>query len=53
MNVYLTKTIGELEISLSVEVDENSQNADRAFVEMKELIAGMNCIKTVKAKEDI
>lgn len=53
MNVYLTKTIGELVISLGVEVDENSQNANRAFAEMKELIAGMNCIKTMKAEEDI
>lgn len=38
MNVYVTKKIGEKEISLSIEVNEDSDHAQGAFVYMNRLI---------------
>lgn len=34
----MTKKVGEVEVTLSIEVDENSNNADKAFEHMHQLI---------------
>lgn len=38
MEAFTTKKIGSIEIVLSVEVNKNSQNADKAFENMHKLI---------------
>ncbi len=39
MNVFVTKKCGKEETSLSIEVDENSKNAQAALVVMNQLLS--------------